>query len=89
MSLAKLLDENGAESRYLIQRKTTDNIDGIDERLGLWEDVTWVTVPRRASRKSVLQAAVASLEAGTPVTVRALDEASAKEHSGTPQLRFV
>jgi hypothetical protein len=73
-------DENGAMSRYLIQRKVGEND---------WQDVTWVTVPRRASRKSVLQAATDALEAGQHVTVRALDEASAKEHSGTPQLRFV
>jgi hypothetical protein len=78
----------GGESRYLIQRQFHHQGPEGDPA-PCWEDVTWVTVPRRASRKSVLQAAVASLEAGTPVTVRALDEASAKEHSGTPQLRFV
>jgi hypothetical protein len=83
-------DENGAASRYLIQRKVEIaklRPDGPMETA--WEDVTWVTVPRRASRKTVLQAAVDALEAGQHVTVRALDEASAKEHSGTPQLRFV
>jgi hypothetical protein len=84
-------DENGAMSRYLIQRQidvTDDSGNELHDGV-TWEDVTWVTVPRRASRKTVLQAATDALQAGQHVTVRALDEASAKEHSGTPQLRFV
>jgi len=74
--------DNGKTTRYLIQRK-------IDAREVYWQDVTWVTVPSRAKRPQVLQAAADALEQGVPVTLRALDEASAQEHSGTPQLRFV
>lgn len=88
------MTEDGKTTRYLIQRKVEAAVavEGdmtLVENVEAWVDVTWVTVPSRAKRNHVLQAASDSLDPGVPVTLRALDEASALEHSGTPAMRFV